>query len=80
VKTRGKEVCFADGVRLGEPRRKEGCAVEWDLGLRGLGLLLVMSGIFGLVAEVLAGRRICSLMPTDDGRNRFRRPARVSSV
>jgi hypothetical protein len=31
--------------------------VEWDLGLRGLGLLLLMSGVFGVVVQVVAGRR-----------------------
>ena len=31
--------------------------MEWDLGLRGFGLLLVMAGIFGIVAQVFAGRR-----------------------
>jgi hypothetical protein len=31
--------------------------MDWDLGLAGLGLLLVMSLAFGVVAQVVAGRR-----------------------
>jgi hypothetical protein len=31
--------------------------MEWDLGLKGLGLLVFMSGMFGLVAHLVAGRR-----------------------
>lgn len=30
--------------------------MEWDLGLRGIGYLLVMSLAFGLVAQLIAGR------------------------
>jgi hypothetical protein len=30
--------------------------MEWDLGLQGLGLLLLMSLGFGVIAQVVAGR------------------------
>jgi hypothetical protein len=30
--------------------------VEWDLGLKGLGLLVLMSLGFGIIAQVVAGR------------------------
>lgn len=30
--------------------------MQWDLGLSGLGLLLVMAAAFGLLAQVIAGR------------------------
>ena len=30
--------------------------MQWDLGLQGLGLLVAMSLVFGLVAQLVAGR------------------------
>lgn len=34
-----------------------GSSVEWDLGIRGLGLLVAMSLGVGLIAQLVAGRR-----------------------
>lgn len=31
--------------------------MEWDLGLRGLGVLVAMSVAFGVIAHLVAGRR-----------------------
>jgi hypothetical protein len=40
-----------------DARRKEAFIMQWDLGIQGIGLLLVMSLGFGLVAHLaLAGR------------------------
>ena len=36
--------------------------MDWDLGLRGLGLLAAMAVIFGVVAQVVAGRRRTRLL------------------
>jgi hypothetical protein len=38
------------------PRRKEVGAMQWDLGLRGLALLIVMSLGFGVIARLVMGR------------------------
>jgi hypothetical protein len=38
------------------PDRKEVGAVQWDLGLQGLGLLVAMSFGFGVIAQLVAGR------------------------
>ncbi len=36
--------------------------MEWDLGLRGLGLLVAMSLGFGLLAQLVAGRNTTHLL------------------
>src|SRR5512132_4509770 len=35
---------------------KDVSAMQWDLGLRGLGLLVAMSFGFGVIAQLVAGR------------------------
>jgi hypothetical protein len=37
-------------------RRKEAAAVQWDLGIQGLGLLVLMSLGFGVIAQVVTAR------------------------
>ena len=32
--------------------------MQWDLGLQGLGLLLVMAAAFGVYAQVVGGRAV----------------------
>lgn len=44
------------GIQLIGPDEEGRCAVQWDLGLQAVGLLIAMSLGFGVIAQLVAGK------------------------